>query len=64
MCIGLDLDLRSEKAQQVLAGDQPPLGILATDLSLAIENHVLGRQATKLQALASKDELTGVHNRR
>ncbi|MEN8151530.1 MAG: GGDEF domain-containing protein, partial [Planctomycetota bacterium] len=40
------------------------LGILATDLSLAIENHVLGRQATKLQALASKDELTGVHNRR
>jgi diguanylate cyclase (GGDEF)-like protein len=40
------------------------LGILSADLGLAIENHVLARQATKLQALASKDELTGVHNRR
>jgi diguanylate cyclase (GGDEF)-like protein len=66
----------SEQPQGIICGDTffrnvdvsdsdvALLGILATDLSLAIENHILARQATKLQALASKDELTGVHNRR
>lgn len=50
--------------KDISESDVALLGILATDLSLSIENHVLSRQSAKLQALASKDELTGVHNRR
>jgi len=40
------------------------LGILGTNLGLAVENRVLSRKAFRLKALASKDELTGIHNRR
>jgi diguanylate cyclase (GGDEF)-like protein/putative nucleotidyltransferase with HDIG domain len=40
------------------------LGILGQDLGLSVENSVLSRQAYRLRSLASKDELTGINNRR
>jgi diguanylate cyclase (GGDEF)-like protein/putative nucleotidyltransferase with HDIG domain len=50
--------------REVSVDDVALLGILGTDLGLAVENLALGRQAAKLRSLAAKDELTGVNNRR
>jgi diguanylate cyclase (GGDEF)-like protein/putative nucleotidyltransferase with HDIG domain len=40
------------------------LGLLAFDAGLAVEHRTLADQTTQLRALAIKDELTGVNNRR
>ena len=40
------------------------LGLLSSQVGLAIENHLLHRQTQKLRSLAERDELTGVNNRR
>ncbi len=50
--------------REITDSDVALLGILGCNLGLAVENSVLSRQAFRLKALASKDELTGVHNRR
>ncbi|MHC4472190.1 MAG: GGDEF domain-containing protein, partial [Planctomycetota bacterium] len=50
--------------REITDEDVALLGILGTDLGLAVENLALGRQAAKLRALAAMDELTGVNNRR
>jgi two-component system cell cycle response regulator len=46
------------------AEDAAMLGLLATEIGLAISNLLLQKQAQKLRALAERDELTGVNNRR
>lgn len=50
--------------REITDSDVALLGILGSNLGLAVENCVLSRQTFRLKALASKDELTGVHNRR
>ncbi len=40
------------------------LGVLTTHLALAVENLLLDCQVSHLRALAAKDELTGINNRR
>ena len=44
--------------------DAALLGLLAVEVGLAIENLLLHKQTQKLRALAERDELTGVNNRR
>jgi len=44
--------------------DAALLGLLAAEVGLAIENLLLHKQTQKLRALAERDELTGVNNRR
>ncbi len=44
--------------------DSALLGLFAAELGLAVENLLLHKQAAKLRALAERDELTGVNNRR
>ncbi len=44
--------------------DAAMMGLLATEIGLAISNLLLQKQAQKLRALAERDELTGVNNRR
>jgi diguanylate cyclase (GGDEF)-like protein/putative nucleotidyltransferase with HDIG domain len=44
--------------------DAAMLGLFTTELGLAMENLLLHKQAVKLRALAERDELTGVNNRR
>lgn len=46
------------------ADDAAMVGLLATEIGLAISNLLLQKQAQKLRALAERDELTGVNNRR
>lgn len=45
-------------------GDVAMLGLLTASLGMAIENMALETQGRKLRALAEKDELTGINNRR
>jgi len=44
--------------------DAALLGLLAVEVGLAVENLLLHKQTQKLRALAERDELTGVNNRR
>ncbi len=44
--------------------DAAMLGLMASELGVAIENLLLHKQTQKLRALAERDELTGVNNRR
>jgi diguanylate cyclase (GGDEF)-like protein len=44
--------------------DAALLGLLATEVGLAISNLLLQKQTQKLRALAERDELTGINNRR
>jgi len=44
--------------------DSAMVGLAATEIGLAISNLLLQKQAQKLRALAERDELTGVNNRR
>ena len=46
------------------AEDAAMLGLMASELGVAIENLLLHKQTQKLRALAERDELTGVNNRR
>jgi len=48
----------------VTEGDTSVLAMLCAALGLAIENVALDAQSRKLRALAEKDELTGINNRR
>jgi diguanylate cyclase (GGDEF)-like protein len=48
----------------VTEGDTSVLAMLCSALGLAIENVALDAQSRKLRALAEKDELTGINNRR
>ncbi len=50
--------------REITDTDVALLGILGTNLGLVVENSVLARRNFRLKALASKDELTGLHNRR
>jgi diguanylate cyclase (GGDEF)-like protein len=44
--------------------DAAMVGLVSTEIGLAISNLLLQKQAQKLRALAERDELTGVNNRR
>ncbi len=44
--------------------DSAMVGLVSTEIGLAISNLLLQKQAQKLRALAERDELTGVNNRR
>ena len=44
--------------------DSAMVGLVATEIGLAISNLLLQKQAQKPRALAERDELTGVNNRR
>lgn len=50
--------------RRVTGGDVAMLGLLTASLGLVIENMALDAQGRKLRALAEKDELTGINNRR